>query len=224
VTVLNAMDYKVHLVQSPDGKKLCCGRTYLSTGMVDEARKSAQTMQDHLLPYAKRGIAIVGLEPSCLLTLRDEHLSLLPGANANVVAAQAKLIEEFIAEHIEDNSHGLQLISQVSKILLHGHCHQKSFNVMPAIEKTLALLPDTETEVIQTSCCGMAGSFGYMKDTLEVSRKMASLDLIPAIENAEPGTIIVASGTSCRHQIESLCNQKSVHFVNVVAGAIAATL
>ena len=224
VTVLNAMDYKVHLVQSPDGKKLCCGRTYLSTGMVEAARDSAQTMQDHLLPFAKRGVAIVGLEPSCLLTLRDEHLSLLPGANAKVVASQAKLIEEFIAEHIEDNSLRLQFSSPAPKILLHGHCHQKSFNVMPSVEKTLSLLPDTETEVIQSSCCGMAGSFGYMKETLEISQKMASLDLVPAIENAEPGAIIVASGTSCRHQIESLCNQKSVHFVTLVARSIASTL
>jgi len=224
VTVLNAMDYKVHLVQSPDGKKLCCGRTYLSTGMVEAARDSAQTMQDHLLPYAKRGVAIVGLEPSCLLTLRDEHLSLLPGANAKVVASQAKLIEEFIAEHIEENSLRLQFSSPAPKILLHGHCHQKSFNVMPSVEKTLSLLPDTETEVIQSSCCGMAGSFGYMKETLEISQKMASLDLVPAIENAEPGAIIVASGTSCRHQIESLCNQKSIHFVTLVARSIASTL
>ncbi len=223
VTVLNAMDYKVHLVQSADGKKLCCGRTWLSTGMVDKARSAAQTMQDNLLPYAKRGVAIVGLEPSCLLTLRDEHLSLLPGADAKLVASKAKLLEEFFAEHVEQNSHHLSLNSPAPKILLHGHCHQKSFNVMPAVEKTMSLLPDTQTEIIQSSCCGMAGSFGYMSESLEVSHKMASLDLVPAIENAEPGTIIVASGTSCRHQIESLCNQKSVHVVNVLARSIAAT-
>ena len=224
VTVLKAMDYKVHLVQSSAGKKLCCGRTYLSTGMVDAARSAAQTMQDHLLPFAKKGIAIVGLEPSCLLTLRDEHLSLLPGDNASIVAAQAKLIEEFIAEHVDNNNHGLQVRSQVSKILLHGHCHQKSFNVMPSVVKSLSLLPDTETEVIQSSCCGMAGSFGYMKETVEVSKKMASLDLVPAIENAEPGTVFVACGTSCRHQIESLCNQKPVHVVTVVARSLASTI
>ena len=158
------------------------------------------------------------------MTLRDEHLSLLPGDNASIVAAQAKLIEEFIAEHVDNNNHGLQLRSQASKILLHGHCHQKSFNVMPSVEKSLSLLPDTETEVIQSSCCGMAGSFGYMKETVEVSKKMASLDLVPAIENAEPGTVFVACGTSCRHQIESLCNQKPVHVVTVLARSLASTI
>lgn len=220
VTVLNAMDYKVHLVESKAGKKLCCGRTYLSTGMVDAARRCAQTMQDALLPFAKKGIDIVGLEPSCLLTLRDEHLSLLPGSHSETIAACTKLFEEFMSERIEDNDHGLQPVAQASKILLHGHCHQKSLNVMQAVKNTLTIFPETDVELIESSCCGMAGSFGYMKETVEISKKMAKLDLVPAVENAGSDTIVVAAGTSCRHQIESLCNQKAVHVVNVLAEAL----
>jgi len=217
ITVLNAMDYKVHLVESKAGKKLCCGRTYLSTGMVDEARCCAQTMQDALLPYAKKGVDIVGLEPSCLLTLRDEHLSLLPGAHSETVAASAKLFEEFMSERIAEIDHGLQPVSPASKILLHGHCHQKSLNVMQAVKNTLSIFPETDIELIESSCCGMAGSFGYMKETVEISTKMARLDLVPAVESADSDTLVVAAGTSCRHQIESLCNQKAVHVVNLLA-------
>lgn len=220
VTVLNAMDYTVHLVQSEDNKKLCCGRTWLSAGMVDRARQSAQTMQQALLPYAKRGVSIVGLEPSCLLTLRDEHLSLLPGEDSQTISAHAKLIEEFISEHVDDNTHGLELNSSVSKVLLHGHCHQKAFNVMPAIIKTLSLLPNAEVEVVETSCCGMAGAFGYMHDTLEISHKMASADLIPAVEGAKADTVVVADGTSCRHQIDALSSRSAVHVVSLLARAL----
>lgn len=220
VKILCAMDYKVHLVESANGKKLCCGRTALSIGDVDAARSNAKVMQQALLPYAAKGLAIVGLEPSCLLTLRDEHLALLPGKGATTIASQAKLFEEFVAERIVEGNVGLSLRAPAPKILLHGHCHQKAFNVMPAIEQLLALFPETETEVIQSSCCGMAGSFGYMSDTLEVSEKMAARDLVPSIKSAEPNTLVVASGTSCRHQIESLCNRKALHIVSVVARAI----
>jgi len=220
VKVLNAMDYKVHLVQSAAGKKLCCGRTWLSAGMVDKARQAALTMQKALLPYAKRGVSIVGLEPSYLLTLRDEHLSLLPDSDAETVAASAKLIEEFISEHIDNNAHQLTLKSPANKILLHGHCHQKALNVMSSVERTLSLLPDTEIKLIETSCCGMAGAFGYMHDTLEVSKKMASLDLVPSVKNADENTIVVADGTSCRHQIDALCNRSAVHVINVLARSL----
>jgi len=117
----------------------------------------------------------------------------------------------------------LKLVSPTKKILLHGHCHQKAFNVMSSVQHTLSLLPDTEVKQIETSCCGMAGAFGYMHDTLSVSKKMASLDLVPAIESADSDTIIVADGTSCRHQIDALCNQNAMHVVNVIARAIPAT-
>ena len=220
VTVLNAMDYTVHLVESAEGKKLCCGRTCLSVGMLDAARDKAQTMQNALLPYVQKGMSIVGLEPSCLLTLRDEHTVLLPGENAQHIAAHAKLFEEFLSEHIADDSHKLSFTSPAPKVLLHGHCHQKSFNLLPAIEQCLSLLPDTETELIQSSCCGMAGSFGYMKETVSVSEKMALLDLVPAIDSADSNTLLVASGTSCRHQIDIMCNQQPIHLVSLIARSI----
>jgi len=188
--------------------------------MLDKARVRAQTMQDALLPYVEQDMAIVGLEPSCLLTLRDEHKALLPGAHAEKIAQHAKLFEEFLAEHIGNSSHGLQLASPASKILLHGHCHQKAFNIMPAVEQCLALLSDTDLQVIQSSCCGMAGAFGYMKDTVDVSEQMASRDLVPAVKSADSDTLLVASGTSCRHQIDLMCNQKPLHLVSVIARSI----
>ena len=222
VVVLNAMGYRVHLVNSVDGKRLCCGRTYLSVGMVDKARKNALQMQQALLPFVQRGISIVGLEPSCLFTLRDEHLALLPGSESEAIATKAKLFEEFVSEHIKAGDFDLKLKSPAKKILLHGHCHQKAFDVMSDVENTLSVLPDTQVEIIQSSCCGMAGAFGYMKDTVEVSKQMASLDLLPAIENANSGTLFVADGTSCRHQIASVSNQSAVHVVNVLAKSVIA--
>ena len=221
VLVLNAMGYRVHLVNSVHGKRLCCGRTYLSVGMVDKARSRALQMQQALLPFTQRGINVVGLEPSCLFTLRDEHLALLPGSESETIAEKAKLFEEFVSEHIASGDFDLKLKTPAKKILLHGHCHQKAFDVMSDVEKTLSVLPDTQVEIIQSSCCGMAGAFGYMKDNVEVSTQMASLDLLPAIENANSGTLFVADGTSCRHQIASVCNQTAVHVVNVLARAVS---
>ena len=230
VTVLNAMDYRVHLVQSPKGKKLCCGRTWLSAGMVEKARASALTMQQSLLPFVQRGIKVVGLEPSCLLTLRDEHLSLLPGDDALMIAEHAKLFEEFVSDHIEDDSHRLKFQPRDNgkalrrKILLHGHCHQKASGVMSSVEKTLALLPNTDISVIDSSCCGMAGAFGYMADTLDVSKSMAELDVLPAVRDADSDTLIVADGTSCRHQIESLSDRNAIHVARVIAGSLKSAI
>ena len=221
IKVLKAADVPVHVAAAPHGERpLCCGRTFLSAGLVDEARQEAQRLVDALLPFVQKGIPIIGLEPSCLLTLRDEIPALLPGKATEVLAQNARMLEEFIADQDENPDFQLSLTSPAPKVLLHGHCHQKAMGVMSSIEKALARLPDTEVEVIETSCCGMAGAFGYGVETHEVSRRMAELDLVPAVREAAHDTLIVADGTSCRHQVADLTERKPIHIARLLERAL----
>jgi FAD/FMN-containing dehydrogenase/Fe-S oxidoreductase len=219
--VMAAADVPVHLAQAPRGERpLCCGRTFLSAGMIEEAKVEAQRLVDALLPFAKQGLPIIGLEPSCLLTLRDEIPALLPGKDTAQLAAKARMLEEYIADQDGNPDFQLPLISPAPKILLHGHCHQKAMGVMSSIEKTLSLLPDTEIETVETSCCGMAGAFGYSAQTHETSRAMAELDLAPAVRKADTETLIVADGTSCRHQVADLTTRKPIHMARLLEMAL----
>ncbi len=219
--VLQAANVPVDVATGAKGQRpLCCGRTFLSAGLLEEAKQEAQRLVDALLPYAKQGIPIIGLEPSCLLTLRDEIPALLPGEETQLLAEHARMLEEFIADQDDNPGFVLPLQSPAPKVLLHGHCHQKAMGVMSSIEKTLARLPDTEVEVVETSCCGMAGAFGYGVETHEVSRKMAELDLVPAVRDAAQDTIIVADGTSCRHQVADLSNRKPIHIARLLERAL----
>ena len=222
VKVLEAAGYTVHMPR-PDGESrpLCCGRTFLAGGLVHEARAEAQRMIATLKPYIERGVPVVGLEPSCLFSLRDEFLSLLPGADASALAQQALLFEEFIAR--EHDAGRLQLKLQAlpqAKALLHGHCHQKAFAVMPAVRKALALVPELKVELIESSCCGMAGSFGYEAKHYDTSMQMAELSLLPKVREAGAQTLIVADGTSCRHQIHDGAAREAVHVARVLAAAL----
>ncbi|WP_299955772.1 FAD-binding oxidoreductase [uncultured Roseobacter sp.] len=221
VRVLKAADVPVHVATAPKGEHpLCCGRTFLSAGLVDEAKREAQRLVEALLPFAQQGIPIIGLEPSCLLTLRDEIPALLPGKETEVLAQHARMLEEFIADQDDNPDFKLPLSSPAPKVLLHGHCHQKAMGVMSSIEKTLARLPGTEIEVVETSCCGMAGAFGYGVETHDISRKMAELDLVPAVQDAAQDTIIVADGTSCRHQVADLTDRKPIHIARLLERAL----
>jgi FAD/FMN-containing dehydrogenase/Fe-S oxidoreductase len=206
--VLEAAGYRV---QVPAG--LCCGRTFLSVGMVDEAKREAQRMLDVLGPLAARGVPIVGLEPSCLFSLRDEFPVLIKGAGLQNVF----LFEEFLA----DKPGGLKLREMKQSVLLHGHCHQKAFDAMPAVQKVLAMVPGLTVKTIETSCCGMAGSFGYEAEHVEMSMKMAELTLLPAIRNA-PQDLLVADGTSCRHQIADGTGRHALHVARVLEAALSA--
>ena len=215
--VLTAAKVPFDVAKPPDGERpLCCGRTFLSAGLVDEAKVEAQRLIDALLPHARQGIPIIGLEPSCLLTLRDEIPALLPGSDTDLLAEHARMLEEYIADQIDNNAFDLFLKSPAPKIMLHGHCHQKAMGVMTSVEKTLALLPNTEIETVETSCCGMAGSFGYGVETHEVSLKMAEADLAPAVRQADQDTLVVADGTSCRHQIVDTTGRKTIHVARVL--------
>lgn len=221
VRVLKSANVSLKVASAPKGERpLCCGRTFLSAGLVEEAKIEARRLIDALLPYAQDGIPIIGLEPSCLLTLRDEIPSLLPGKDTEILASQARMLEEFIADQEDNASFNLPLQSPASKILLHGHCHQKAMGVMSSIEKTLSLLPDTTVETVETSCCGMAGAFGYGTETHEVSLKMAEADLLPAIRRADNKTLIVADGTSCRHQIKDTTDRNPIHIARVLEMAL----
>ncbi|MBL4766795.1 MAG: FAD-binding protein [Rhodobacteraceae bacterium] len=221
IHVLQAGGLSIDVVRETDGgRPLCSGRTFLSVGLIDEAKTEAQRLVDALKPYAERGIPIVGLEPSCLLTLRDEIPALFPGKDTALIAKHARMFEEFIADQKDNPRFQLNLKSPAPKVLLHGHCHQKAMDVMPGIEQTLALLPDTIVEKIETSCCGMAGSFGYGVDTYETSLKMAELDLLPAIRNSDENVIVVADGISCRHQIVDNSNKKPLHVARLLELAL----
>ncbi|MBX2825385.1 MAG: FAD-binding protein [Gammaproteobacteria bacterium] len=221
VNVLTAAGYRVHIAQAPRGQpRLCCGRTWLAAGMVEKARAEATRTLAALKPFVERGIPVIGLEPSCLLTLRDEYLALCPGPETESLAAQSWLLEEFIAAEIEQDSFGLVFESMERQALLHGHCHQKAFAAMSAVEKTLAAVPGLDVKTIDSSCCGMAGSFGYAAETAEVSIKMAELDLLPAVRAAESQTVIVADGTSCRHQIQDGAGRSALHVARVLEMAL----
>jgi len=221
VNVLAAADVPLAVAKPPAGERpLCCGRTFLSVGLVDEAKAEAQRLVDALLPFAEQGLPIIGLEPSCLLTLRDEIPALLPGPDTALLARQARMFEEYIADQDENPGFTLPLSSPAPKILLHGHCHQKAMGVMSSIEKTLARLPGTTVETVETSCCGMAGSFGYGVDTHDISLKMAEADLAPAVRGADGDTLIVADGTSCRHQVADVTGRKPMHVARLLEMAL----
>jgi FAD/FMN-containing dehydrogenase/Fe-S oxidoreductase len=220
--VLRAAGYVVHLPRAVDSARpLCCGRTFLAAGLVDEARFEAQRMLAALKPFIERGVPVVGLEPSCLLGLRDEFMSMLPGAETAALASNAMLFEEFIAREADAGRLKLKLkpLAQ-KKALLHGHCHQKAFAAMPAVTKTLKLVPDLAVEMIESSCCGMAGNFGYEANHYDVSMKMAEASLLPTIRPAAADTIIVADGTSCRHQIHDGAQRDAVHVARVLEQAL----
>ncbi|QOZ78477.1 FAD-binding oxidoreductase [Bradyrhizobium sp. CCBAU 53351] len=216
--VLAAGGYRVHMPKSAKGSRpLCCGRTFLSAGLVDEARSELDRLVASFAPFAARGVAIVGLEPSCLLTLRDELASLRRDDDAKAVGAHALTFEEFLVREAEAGRLQLPLGSVADKAVVHGHCHQKSFGAFKPVEQVLRLVPGLEVETIESSCCGMAGAFGYGADTYDASIEMAELSLLPAVRRAGENTLVVADGTSCRHQIHDGTGREALHVARVLA-------
>ncbi len=216
VRVLQAAGYTVHAARGARDEPLCCGRTYLASGMADEAKARARQLLDALLPLAQRGIAIVGLEPSCLLTLRDEMLVMGLGDAASVVAGRALLFEEFLAQEARAGRVRPARGPGPQQMGLDGPRHHKAFGAMPAALEVLRLIPGAEPALIESSCCGMAGSFGYEAAHHAVSMQMAELSLLPAVR-AAPEALIVANGTSCRQQIADGAAREAVHLARVLA-------
>jgi Fe-S oxidoreductase len=209
--VLAAAGYRA-VMPKTDGRPLCCGRTWLAVGMVDKAREEAtRTMK-----FLSEDLPIVGLEPSCLMTLRDEFKSLLPGAATTRFAERSLLLSEFIAREKPD----LALNPLPGTARVHGHCHQKAFGAFPDALAMLRLIPKLSAQPIASSCCGMAGTFGYQAETEATSRAMAEAGLLPAVRAAAAHDYIVADGTSCRHQIRDLSGREAIHSVRLMEQAL----
>ncbi len=230
LAVLRAAGYRVAVARAgaddaqPD-RPLCCGRTFLGAGLVDEARREARRMLNALAPAVERGAMIVGLEPSCLLSLRDEFLVMGLGDAAQRLSGRALLIEEFLAREHAAGRLTLPLVAlPQARALVHGHCHQKAFDAVTPVLTVLRLIPGLAVDLIESSCCGMAGSFGFDADHYDISLKMAELSLLPSVRTADANTLIVADGTSCRHQIadgtRAQGRREAVHAVRVLANAL----
>ncbi|MDB5740580.1 MAG: hypothetical protein JWP16_1620, partial [Alphaproteobacteria bacterium] len=214
--VLTGAGYRIHLAKA-EGRPLCCGRTYLAVGNVEAAKSEMRRSLAALEPFFARGVPLVGLEPSCLFSFRDEALAMLPGAQSKRAAAHALLFEEFVVREAKAGRFKLDLKPAAQKALLHGHCHQKAFGAMGAVEETLRLIPDLQLEKIESSCCGMAGAFGYQAETVDVALAMGELSLLPAARAADADTVLVADGTSCRHQIADGAKREAVHAASLLA-------
>jgi Fe-S oxidoreductase len=222
LAVMRHLGLKVAISGAAAAEPLCCGRTSLSVGMIDEAKAQAEKTLAALKPALDRGVPIVGLEPSCVLGFRDEWLGLGLGDRAQDLSQQAMLFEEWWM------AHGVHARAAVNadlagtkglKVLVHGHCHQKAMGVVSPTLKTLESL-GFAPELVQSSCCGMAGSFGYDPEHLSVSMAMAEAELLPAVRQWPADTLIVADGFSCRHQISDGAQRQSVHVAQAVARAL----
>jgi Fe-S oxidoreductase len=229
--VLRAAGYRAEVAmpapREGDARPLCCGRTFLACGLVDEARREAVRVVEALAPYVAAGATVVGLEPSCLLSLRDEFLALRLGEAAAGLAERALLVEEFLARERAAGRLELSLGAlRERRALVHGHCHQKAFDAADATLDVLRWIPGLAVEPIESSCCGMAGAFGYAAKHYDISMRMAEVSLLPAVRAAGDDTLIIADGTSCRHQIADGTRadgrRDAVHAMRVLARAVDA--
>ncbi len=217
VRILGALGYSVTVVPSLG----CCGRPLISKGQVHTAAEWAARNVAVLAPYARRGVPIVGSEPSCILTLRDEYPDLVAGEDARTVAAQAFLVDELVArEAAQDAAFRKSLRPVAGEALLHGHCHQKALAGMDATLALLGMVPGLRTTLVDSACCGMAGSFGFEAEHYEVSRAMAERTLIPAVMSASDDTEVLVTGVSCRQQIAHFSGRRPRHVLELVADAL----
>jgi FAD/FMN-containing dehydrogenase/Fe-S oxidoreductase len=218
IELLEAAGYAVRLEAGG-----CCGRSSISKGLLDRAARMAAGMTERLAPYAERGVPIAGCEPSCLLTLREEHLQLQPdNPRAQTVAKQARLVEELLVEAIDDGSLKLDPGSKVagSRIAFHGHCHQKALAGTKATVEMLKRIPGAEVVELDAGCCGMAGSFGFETEHYELSMQIGELRLFPALRREDAGTVVAATGVSCRQQIGHGVGREARHPVQILREAL----
>ena len=218
VKVLEAAGYTVRLI----GGRRCCGRPLISKGLLKEARSNARHNVRRLIGYARRGVPIVGIEPSCIACFRDEYPDLLKREDAAEVARHTFFFEEFMADEAGRKKRVLPFDGQAPgrKIMLHTHCYQKAFGTAAKVVAMLDLLPNTEVEEISSGCCGMAGSFGYEKEHYDISMAIGEQGLFPSVRNASSDTIIAAAGISCRQQIKDGTRRKAVHPIVLMAQAL----
>jgi len=226
IAVLEAGGYRVEVLRpaaddAEPARPLCCGRTYLSQGMVEAAKIEARRVMAALGPALAEGTPIVGLEPSCLLALRDEFYSLGLGPEVGQLGKQAFLFEEFL---MREANKGLKLNLKPlpgGKAVVHGHCHQKAFGAMKSVKKVLGWIPDFDFEIVDASCCGMSGSFGLEAEHYQASVAMGELALLPAVRAAASDAPIIADGFSCRHQILDGTGRQAMHVATLLQRALA---
>jgi Fe-S oxidoreductase len=213
VELLERAGYSVELAG------VCCGRAMISKGFLTDARKLARDGIAKLSAAAAAGVPILGLEPSCILTLADEWPELVPGPPAQAVAAVAELADGWFARQVADGQCEFAPPPSAGKVLFHGHCHQKAIVGTAGSAAALGLIPGIDVDVLDAGCCGMAGAFGYEKEHYDISVQIANLALVPAV-TAEPGATIVATGTSCRHQVRDLTGRAALHPIELLAGRV----
>ncbi|WP_300062665.1 FAD-binding oxidoreductase [uncultured Roseobacter sp.] len=216
IRVLRSSGKRVAVARDGTGRALDCGRTLLAVGCVDEARAEARRVIAATREAVAHGVKLVGLEPSSILTFRDECLALCPGPDAEALAAATFTFEEYLVQQAD-----LPLKPLDRPIYVHGHCHQKAHDAVTPMLDLLRRIPDTEVHLIETSCCGMAGAFGYAPDTIDLSLKMAGLDLLPALHAAPEDAQIIADGISCRHQIADGTDRRAQHVARLLDQALA---
>jgi FAD/FMN-containing dehydrogenase/Fe-S oxidoreductase len=220
--VLVRAGYRVVSPDPASRRPLCCGRTFLAAGLVDQARLEAKRVVDALAPHVVAGTPIIGIEPSCLLTLRDEFPAILPGDATKALAARAQLFEEFADSERAAGRFRLTLTPMDGRtVLLHGHCHQKAFDAVGVAVNALQLIPGLTVETFDSTCCGMAGSFGYEAEHHEMSLKIGELGVLPKIRATPVDTLLAANGTSCRHQIADTIGREARHLVRLLDDASA---
>ena len=223
-TLLKKLGYSVTYIRpAGGGRPACCGRTFLSAGFIDEAREESRRFIDAVMPAIRRGATLVGLEPSCLFSMRDEFHALHPGDDIGMLSDSALMFEDFLLREVEAGRIKAPIASLAREVLVHGHCHQKSFGAAGSVVDAFGLVDGAEARMVETSCCGMAGSFGYQAETYETSVAMGELDLMPAVRAAPSSTVIAADGFSCRHQIRDLTGREVRHTALILAEAMAAS-
>jgi Fe-S oxidoreductase len=214
--VLEATGHELRNAEVEGERPLCCGRTFLTSGNVEAAREEARRSLDALAPHLESGTPIVGLEPSCVYSFRDEYPALLPG-DERVKRLRVMLVDEYLAAEIGGGRIAAPWKKAPAEVRVHGHCHQKAFGTFDATVSLLRTLPGSKVEPIESSCCGMAGSFGH--EHYDISMDMAEISLLPAVRSA-PGAAIAAAGTSCRQQIAHGTGRSAVHPIVLIAEAL----
>ncbi len=222
--VLQAAGYQVQIAKpteatpEPD-RPLCCGRTYLAQGLIEQARTEAKRLVDVLLPSIQAGCVVVGLEASCVLGLRDDALALGLGREAETISKHVFLLEEFIAKEITAKRFNLTFKALPGHTLIHGHCHQKAVGAIKAMRRVLKLIPEHQFELIESGCCGMAGTFGLEAEHADMASTMAEQALLPALRH-HPEARVVANGFSCRQQMQAHGDKRAKHLAELLASAL----
>ncbi len=215
VELLEAAGYQVVLADD----QVCCGRPMISKGMLDKAREHAMTNVARLYPYVQAGVPIVGCEPSCLLTLRDEYPDFLRSPEARAVADHSYLLDEFLVKLHQEGQLDLRFKETPGKVLFHGHCHQKALVGSAASVAALRLIPGLQVEEVDAGCCGMAGTFGYEKEHYDISMAIGEQRLFPAVRSAQEAQIAI-TGISCRTQIQDGTGRRPEHVAEILREAL----